>query len=1600
MDVNQPIKGMNMDSHPMNLDGQKAYTFALNARQESEDGNEFNITNESTNTLAVTNWPDGYKIIGRLNIVDYGRTIYWLTNPNTGDCEIGFVLNDPLGCIDTLNTINPPDTGNPVFNEPSALSTTPCMVYNTIVSASCLNFSVMYPIHDARYKITNRTIEIYWTDNYNPPRWMDLNNPPYLGTGNLDCNLLSVFPDYDTPEIKVVEVLDTGSLKVGSYQFMVAYSNSVGAPLSQYYSPSNPCPIWENKESETLSFDTSKAIKIRLSNLDTEFKYVNIIAIKTINFTQTFELVATLNIPGTELEFTYTGNDKTLQPLTREEVYFRAPYYKTAGTLETQNRVLMMGNLVTEERINYQPIASALELMWETWRVPYSKFEAYNNGANGSNLRSYMRDEIYPFDMVVIEKSGRVSDRFHIPGRTSIPTDRDIVANDDALNTEPNPCDPSTPKQAWEVYNTGTNEGFVGVLNDPCYIGPWEYGKMGYWESERRYPNNPIIWGPLAGQLIRHHKFPDNIITHIHDNNPGNDIGYEHAIYPIGVKFDINNIMNAIQNSPLTQTQKDNIAAIRILRGNRRTNKSVQAAGLVFNVGSYKFQDQDFLYPNYPFNDTNPDVFLSTETKDPITGLYTSAAPPYSGTAPYAQLNGFTGEDKQRFSFISPDTSFIRPSLSGQLKLETAEFGLAKAHIIQVQDNPRYEIGTQKGVKMAVLLALTTILSVRLEMQIGTTTSVNPSLDISFANFLPAFLQAYDMISKLVPFEQYGYQYNAVGNYCNYMPVSNTGNKIRLMTSVGYIGPGIETIPGETAAVNNFQRESSVFIKTLSSLPYPWDIGAPRDNSRFTFASYLAQNGVDLADGQRVNRDISAFYAKLKRRIPDQYGEIHSYQALDTGYTLRLDQPLPTVFGGDTYINRFAIKRKLPFFIQNTVGQAANTDIDYSSLGNVSYPTYYMSTSPLDPRISNSLITAMDNAYNFLTSFFGILLSILSALLVPYAVVVTLMLVLVGEIVSTLGIKKVNLDRFHDEGFYLRGVFYLFAYGIPYFFVESDFNVDYRQATNGLEGNYFPRVGTDIPDFWLQEKNVSIAYDNLYTYNRDLSKQNVEDFYTYLPENWSPVDNSYVHETRVIYSEPYSIEEQQNNWLLFRANNYWDFTYNNGSLIALRAIEQDKVMTLFENNFSVYNAYITLPTNIKDAITGSGSMFSNPPIEYSRTDIGYAGSQQHAFTSTPYGHFWVDARRGCVFQMTAQGPTDIARKGMMNWFKENLPFKILRHFPNYNVDNNYNGVGIALVWDNRFNRLFITKKDYIPLNDNIVYKDNKFYISDSITTTFTDSEVVSHDGGDIEFEVFPRYEEVSITQTTEGLTEIQLCDPEYFCDASWTIAYSPMTESWVSFYSFLPNFYTEQQNFFQSCIQDCQNPSLWNHLLTNKSYQTFYNTFCNFEVEPITKPELVSGTLTSLNYRMDIYRYENEYDWRYMKDVTFTNAIISSTTQTSGMLDMIVHDKRDLTNGLFATQNVSSISVSVSSLDNLWRLNKFSDVTKDANSLKALFNYTCSNAYKELNDDALDYSKPFDMSKKQRLKSDWFKIRLINSVHARYKFIFKWIGDKVQKMIR
>lgn len=1655
--LNQPLKGLNKDLNKYSQEDKSSYSFALNANQESEDGDFLAITNEQSNQLQV-DFSDLH-IIGRKFIPELNKTIFFSLNSKTNVSEIGEVeylnkCNFPVNNVKVEtceNGCGQKEVKEKDLNEDYIYSTEACNKYKTIVSSECLNFNINFPIHEIEYSLNLKEFQLFWTDSNNEMRTIDLYNIPYKNNSKiLDCDKIKIFPDFKVPCISVDSINNDGSLYSGVYQFLIAYSNTKGEEISQYYSPTNPVPIWDDNITNLLSFPTNKAINLTISNLDTTYKFVNIAVIKTNNYTQSYELVGTFDIVSENIYVSYTGNNKQPKLLSENDLFYRRPYYTKAESLTSQNNILMWGNLESSDTINYQKIANQIELKWIATAIPYNDDEKpFSKPEIANKYRGYLRDEVYSFYIAFLKKNGEYTHRFHIPGPSPSSQDRVLLANNDIeAFTNNDKCSSLSRVEAYQVYNNAKQESFNNkFIDDNCTIQTSSTGKFGSYLSDLRYPNNRDVWGNLAGLNIRHHKFPNTNVVPLFFQNVLSGNFY---ILSLGIKIDEAQIRKIIEDSDLSQEEKDEIIGFNILRDSRANNESIVAKGLLYNIGQYQKNGETILFPNYPYNDLNKDPFLSSvqpehhsgnndgtrnliisEKKVYISnpevyhvtlnrqpnlvtndepgdyddddiykvcmkyrvdgqyrdfnfefvcykekidgdntydfkflaademvevtaanrykefdigdiainkkyleiylpigfikpnrdigtvlafifevdhtpgqhellfnkslnldeGKYTEiisagAVTPYTGWGnpmtiqfyklpnfkysngnqvkltnkalnkiiiledlieygPLLQdirLNGFT--DKTRYTFHGPNTHFSKPALGNILYLENLAIGSSKGIFTKVLDEPKYSLPTKFIVNIASSIALSTII----RTNIGAGTFGWPTMSISMDSFAPTFLQVLDMMEKLIPLKEYGIQYLSVGNYTHYENIyNNVGNLVRAIDLAKYLGSSLHSV-GDTYNINNHQRETSVYLKVKKELKFPHEISNnsnARDNSKITLSSFFKEKGRILNLDEVVKRNISSYYASIRRIVNDQYGELYSNRVVSLGDCNRFTENGNSsyeIYGGDTFVNKFALKRKLPFFIDNRVGYPDKSDVSYDLLGNVAYPTYWISTFPLEVKLSVSTLSRAEAVVREMQNFQKAGNMIKNFVTGGAAGMVRFLnfgLALAKDIISTLGIKNTNLDLASniDRNINEEGYFYLFNYGIPYFFVESDINVDLRQAENSLEKNFFPNISKDIPTWWLQEKNVSIAHDNYYFYNRDFSKQNIENFISHLPKDFDPIkDKKNIYPTRVIYSQIKNLEEKQDNWSVYKANNYYDFSFTDGKLVSLSSLEQGKVLVRFENNFYVYNAFIQLETDNKTAIVGTGNMFTTPPQQYSSADVGYAGSQHKVIQKTKFGYFWIDAKRGNVLKLNiGQGLEELSRKGMKNWFRENLPFNIIKDFPDFNIDNSFNKVGLTTTFDNKYDRYIITKLDYKLKQE---FKNKVSYDKNNFKFYLTDNDVK---------------------------TEIELGDSTYFLNKCFTIGYSLQTESWISFYSYKPNYYIEKIETFESGINSSNEHSkddkntLWIHDTSNLNYQTFYNTLYPFKLETFQN-EISEENLKSIQVDLSVKRYTGEYD--------------------------------------------------------------------------------------------------------------------------------------------
>jgi len=1524
---NTATTGLNLDSS-VNQVKQGSLTYALNAAIENFDGNIVNYQNEMGNDLCVT-FPKSYLLIGTHFINEKNKHIFFLVNPLTSISQIGYMENND--CI-----------------------------YHVLVEAACLNFNVDHPIHKVVHKITNCTIELYWTDGLNPRRYLDINNIPYLlapgsnlcdpeYTEELDCNQIKIQPNFIIPQLKVVDVVSGGELISGTYQFAIQYSDAVGNAYTSYYSVTNPTPIVDLTIA-TVNFNTpvSKSIVLDITDLDVtgQFQYYNIAVIKTINNVSSVELVGTYFIEQNYDQIIYTGEDQTATQLTIADIFEKFPYYEIAQDLTSVQDILVWDNLTSISRINYQSIASQINIQWETYRIPAN--ESYADELNATNLRGYLRDEVYAFEIVFLLKNGKQTDGFHIPGREqnfnefSQPNIPDTSAD---FIGEPEPGTNFSPY--WKIYNTASVTGFSpGFSPDPAYKGPYQYGQMAYWESTEEYPCNKDLWGDLAGKNIRHHKFPDVLVSPINESKifagstsmvMGND-----AVFPIGLKIDVGQISNLIYNSNLTDDEKSEIAGFKIIRGNRGVHKSIIAKGILRNVNSYVREEQYYYYPNYPYNETGPEVdpFLNevnnawTEICEPWEinvlefnlpdgpGPYTYAEVEYTscnndklavqqyttlgkhtlcsitrpvpqGTGPFNRMQtvaggrerpvpgtnmnvspmnydvwkaavsntrigtgnsgyraqwqdtvmgpsrvwlsggpfggrtfflnclkgtkpiNLTGNDNDDFTleeeirvpdckeetpqkpisdqpelayrqvFNSPETSFGQPFLGDILKIENVIFGKGLGHFVEVRGNAKYKLLTEEAQRDAL----------KASQNIG---SISDGFNATamftvYQSYLTIYING-------ITRRNYAYSYNSIADYNYNVGVGNnitvngvTGIKQRTLDINRYLIPGVQSV-GDTivvggvtknAPINNYRRESTVYLRTdvdKPALPLPSNspsmiLGGQSivtEKSRITIGSTRAC----ATPAREQDISVVSYYASLKNIVVNQWGQIYSYRTVDTGFQSPIN-PISTgeatVFGGDTFISRFTFKTKIPFFIDNRVNAPDDSDIFYDEIGNIAYPKFWHSARSIlrDYTVQQGAIGTLSNIISYKAHNF--------------------------DCPNDQEPGPTSTPSFPGQDnpnrTYYNGYFYLFAYGIPNFYCESSYNTDLRQAFNNREGDFWPHVSTGIPDDWVQENYVSIAFDNTYNYNITFSKQNKENTFTHLPADWKEDFCFTYYPFRTIYSDSQNIDSDNrvNSWLTYRAVSYFDFPQNYGNLTSLDGIQNKAILARFENKSLLYNTLLTIDTsNPQAAYMGNPSLFrSSPPIDFAETDLGYVGSQNKFLLKIPQGQITVDAKRGQVFLLGSEGAKDLTSfsSGMNNFFTNHLAFEILRYFPDKDVlvngklvtipgvdtDNHFNGIGLHCVYDNRYERIIITKLDYIPVDSAVKY--------DYVTKEF--------------------YVEEPIVGSAPLRVVVSLQDPDYFCNKSWSVSYNFNTQSWISFHSYIPNFYIGENNFFYSGLNGC-----------------------------------------------------------------------------------------------------------------------------------------------------------------------------------------------------
>jgi len=1576
------------------------WTQARNATPNTVEGDLGELSNEQSNKFCAA---APYKIIGVIHIDEDKWAIFSTDETNH---EIG------------------------LFKE------TLCD-YTPIVNDQCLNFSELHLVKGVSKENFDCTFQIYWDDGNNPTRTLNIDNVPYIeictdengvvlpggpgyvpvgcidcvSTGVLDCDAIRLARLVTNPCFRVERGPQGGELLNGSYFAVGAYVVN-DQRVTDYSLPSNVQALFSHS-------GIAGSLEIIMEEMDPDFDEFELVIVEIRNQKTLAKRIGVYNTRQQRISIDII--DDRYPTIALSDIALRNPITDKSDAIFRNGDYMIRTGPTDKFDFNYQPLANQINTEWIA--VEYDA-DYYRKGGNKTN---YMRDEVYPFFVRWVYDTGDKTPSFHIPGRASelFNTGNGIIQENGLYGgSEALPGD----TKVFESFNTASPTGlFPTAITLPDGGIQIAKGKMSYWESTERYDDdNPDVWDAssnpiwgstnpahdLCGKQIRHHKFPDNTkgpdgnlswVTNHH-----NDQGTKIRI--MGVQF--SNIKAPLDNQGVPIP---NIVGYEILRGTREGNKSIVAKGIINNMRTYvisgNITPRFGLYPNYPYNPTATDKFISAPGSFVSKRHYTFHSPDTNFKDPFLSAKELTnygemaGNVSGKFEYpdghpehqLITDFAFIVALIAGvgyalikqngsitTTKIPAQMINLGQSHssifgggyasMIEYGSSSGGPLGSLAGVGIFTLPSTNqlgldagdlaggaivtpyqqfggfigeTLLGIGPNTFISTAQDTKQSTAITGAVTggvlgggtqesivggsqaqMPAvltFIQAglaftlsvsegaevvLRLIKALTPTEQYALQYQSHGFYNEFRVAPLGGNRRRVINEAIYLDTDIQDF-GTQWRINNLYRNRTVALETATDLQYCQQI----DNTQQTVntANVINPSVTHNKPTENPFRTTAvSFYTGLKQRLRNQYGQIEGIvQVPVTTCMTPVAQTTSDVeFGGDTYVGRYTEKNSMFFFYNWLNGQPEGAELNYQDYEMIPRPRYWMDTYEFD---MNEFFSSVTNVAT-----------------------------LISGGIATPSDKHV-LDCGGTNILIKKNCYmYLFNSGIRDFFVESEVNIDLRDwGDEDAQRHYDPYGYSDVNamfntgiiksgNYYKYDYSLSIArlYANYTqwgnTHRRAYDPMKAEDCFVYRPN-------------RVIYSLRQDLEKIKDYWRVFLPNNYKDFK---SRVTAIKPINENGAMILFENESPIqFKSVDILTTDSGTKLTiGDGGLFSQPLQNILNTDDSYEyGSCQNRLSvvNTASGIFWMSQNQGKIFQIQ-NGIKEISAFDNKWWLSTYLPYLLTKDFPTFALkDNPVAGIGCQTIYDNEAQLIYFCKKDYF-LRDDIV--DTVTYIS----------------GNDF---------------MVNDMLPIKLGDPAYFHDASWTISYDPKTQGWIGYHDWHPNLLMPGKSNFLSVLDD----GIWRHNDNCQSYCNFYGTDYPFEVEYAVVTPQVVNTLRSVEYFMEVYKYDNNcYDRFHVLDFNFDEAVVYNSEQCSGLLKLNISPKNNAPAIVTYPQiNPNFIDILYSKVEQKYRFNQFWDITDDRGEFNAIaermiFNTEANGYIRNLNPNNLDYNKFQTQRKKFR----------------------------------
>lgn len=467
------------------------------------------------------------------------------------------------------------------------------------------------------------------------------------------------------------------------------------------------------------------------------------------------------------------------------------------------------------------------------------------------------------------------------------------------------------------------------------------------------------------------------------------------------------------------------------------------------------------------------------------------------------------------------------------------------------------------------------------------------------------------------------------------------------------------------------------------------------------------------------------------------------------------------------------------------------------------------------------------------------------------------------------------------------GQYYAFGEDFGGLYVESDINLSLRHDGDPECARY-PRICDNVPEdvnavvnlttlgplFTTRDSLLSFDEQNNrwivranfcrlpWLVNPDLSQTGNVDNYFPLPLTFNFCSQCFEEfPNRVVYSSQSFQEEQADNYRLFLANNYRDIEAEFGEVTAVVRRGNELLIWTPDTLF-------LLPSSYQERVTqsgivtfiGTGSFFEIPPRIVSEAETGSAGTlDKWAIRKTEQGIFFLDSRSGkpYLFGESLQP----LNEGMKSWFEERMPNTISRL-----LGTDYRSPyfwGAISAYDRRFDRILLTYKDFeLKAEWGGLHGDFVAFEQPSLGYNTTTEQFFTYDA-------------------RRGTQVIELGDPDWFCDTSWTMSFS-LTSGWTSWHSYIPEFYiTTKSDVFAA------KDGLWR--MNSGDFSTYFGVKHPHVIEFVVKAEKLQTAISeSLSVIADVRKDGNDTHKHF-----FNKILLYNSRQSTGLQNIVLSGTLD-----------------------------------------------------------------------------------------------------------